>query len=652
MGLPIWRDPTETKPKPRDALKSDPTAAARSSIRRRPSIHGRRGSQRPRLMRDATLPRFGFERPPMPDAATSEPLEPLRGIIVTSVPAVSTLLESADRNQPGSLDAHPPPPPVPESRNYYADATASHGAREAQRMEALRQLQERAGRLQQEAVRGLDRWRSRAGDTRHSDRERRMRLSPEPFGHGMHSPSGEWRSSNGAALQALRDIRQRATDSPERTSESNQDSSRGARAAQLSARATLPTPPMDQSDPDAEVRRPSHPLSNEWRPHSPVDGPVDGLGDRNRSPTPMDGWEIMRGTIDPDPTLPSTDSSFTSAAASQSFNSHPATNITEPEQASVRASYSDRSHRTRDHESASDSATSFDTDDLACDDDETTVRQMVSAENFAEDMYEFEISTSDGRQRVLEQEHIRSLNGNRFALPHESPRIDIGFRLIEEALESEEGRERLFHIGAFDGQEDLQTFMNDRRNPSRVHPQNGRRRLAHLPDFERESSHPTTSQSRRADEASAEVENFFNRYTADSLIPSHARTTSPPPRYSPAMPDGPLASHPDVDTFVSRDQPEAHPVSPPAQRSPNDVTMSLLNSGPDDLDAMRRIVERLARRDDVPDSWWMSMGLNLSRTRPQRARSPRRGGAGGELASSAAGSRVQTGRVERGTSRL
>ncbi|KAI6913667.1 hypothetical protein KC318_g3809 [Hortaea werneckii] len=409
---------------------------------------------------------------------------------------------------------------------------------------------------------------------------------------------------------------------------------------------------MDQSDPDAEVRRPSHPLSNEWRPHSPVDGPVDGLGDRNRSPTPMDGWEIMRGTIDPDPALPSTDSSFTSAAASQSFNSHPATSITEPEQTS--APYSDRSHRTRDHESASDSSTSFDADDLACEDDEMTVRQMVSAENFAEDMYEFEISTSDGRQRVLEQEHIRSLNGNRFALPHESPRIDIGFRLIEEALESEEGRERLFHIGAFDGQDDLQTFMNDRRNPSRVHPQNGRRtRPAHVSDFERESLHPATSRSRRTGEASAEVDNFFNRYTADSLITSHARTTSPPPRYSPAVPDGPLASHPDVDTFVSRDQPEAHPVSPPTQRSQNDVTMSLLNSGPDDLDAMRRIVERLARRDDVPDSWWMSMGLNLSRTRPQRARSPRRGGgAEGELASPAAGNRVQTGRVERGTSRL
>ncbi|KAI7574565.1 hypothetical protein KC343_g23036, partial [Hortaea werneckii] len=244
--------------------------------------------------------------------------------------------------------------------------------------------------------------------------------------------------------------------------------------------------------------------------------------------------------------------------------------------------------------------------------DETTVRQMVSAENFAEDMYEFEISTSDGRQRVLEQEHIRSLNGNRFALPHESPRIDIGFRLIEEALESEEGRERLFHIGAFDGQEDLQTFMNDRRNPSRVHPQNGRRRrLAHVSDFEGESSHPATSRSRRAGEASAEVDNFFNRYTADSLIPSHARTTSPPPRYSPTIPDGPLASHPDVDTFVSRDAPEAHPVSPPTHRSHHEVTMSLLNSGPDDLDAMRRIVERLARRDDVPDSWWMSMGLNL-----------------------------------------
>jgi hypothetical protein len=35
---------------------------------------------------------------------------------------------------------------------------------------------------------------------------------------------------------------------------------------------------------------------------------------------------------------------------------------------------------------------------------------------------------------------------------------------------------------------------------------------------------------------------------------------------------------------------------------------------------MRRIIERLAQRDDVPEEWWMSMGLNLSRTRPRSRR--------------------------------
>jgi hypothetical protein len=79
--------------------------------------------------------------------------------------------------------------------------------------------------------------------------------------------------------------------------------------------AGLPSPPQDTSEPTASSRiilsRPlqssPHPLSFTHRPVSPD----DGLGDRNRSPSPS-AWNLMGSTITPDDSLPSADSSFAS----------------------------------------------------------------------------------------------------------------------------------------------------------------------------------------------------------------------------------------------------------------------------------------------------------------------------------------------------
>lgn len=88
--------------------------------------------------------------------------------------------------------------------------------------------------------------------------------------------------------------------------------------------SSLPTPPLETSEPTASSRivllRPSqvppHPLSFAHRPVSPD----DGLGDRNRSPSPIaDSWHVIGSTITPDDSLPSTDSSFASNGASASF---------------------------------------------------------------------------------------------------------------------------------------------------------------------------------------------------------------------------------------------------------------------------------------------------------------------------------------------
>lgn len=73
------------------------------------------------------------------------------------------------------------------------------------------------------------------------------------------------------------------------------------------------------------LHRPENRSTNETRgsasPHRPV---IDGLGDRERSASPddddqeQDTWETLLTTITPDSTLPSADSSFTSNAAAAS----------------------------------------------------------------------------------------------------------------------------------------------------------------------------------------------------------------------------------------------------------------------------------------------------------------------------------------------
>lgn len=66
---------------------------------------------------------------------------------------------------------------------------------------------------------------------------------------------------------------------------------------------------------------PSSSLRESWSPATTL----DGLGDRERSMSPVDDhWETMLSSVAPDPLAPTAESSFASAAASASFsNSHP-----------------------------------------------------------------------------------------------------------------------------------------------------------------------------------------------------------------------------------------------------------------------------------------------------------------------------------------
>lgn len=551
------------------------------------------------------------------------------------MPPISSLLEAADRRGPG----RPPPPPVPESRNYYTDLDALH-------QEERRLHQREMDNISQEEAqmnRDLAELRARV-ETSEQRRDQIIREA-EAAGRGPELRAffdvGGLDEETHIMLhpgQPLRIIR-----SPEpMTSRLRPDSRSGYRAR----RSNLPTPPLDTSGPSgdlllvddgesmqARASHRSHPLSNSWRAESPAE--IDGLGDRNRSPTPGDGWEIMRTTITPDATLPSAESSFTSSAASQSFNaSSNNTNITEPDVSSRENSRRNSRHRgARD-----DSVSSVDPDDLACSEDDE-----FGAEAFAEDVYFHEMETPEGRTRIAAHQRLRAEEGNRFADPSQPSRVDIGLRLLEEAFNSEEGTERLASIRHMT-EDTVRHYTEMLAHGRRIRE---RRRRQRLHSDRAPSPHPERygdSVNNAVNESRRQVHDYFRRFGADSLEP---RSTSPPPQYEP------LSSHPNATTFTSRDGPVAQPVSPPGPHSEREVSEALLSqSDAPDLDSMRRIVERLAARDDVPEDWWTSIGLNLSRTRPH-PRSPtnrRRQGSGSPRSASTAIENMWNG--TRGNSRL
>lgn len=591
--MKIWREPEERQPTTRDAIKNDPTAAARSSIRRRPSVHGRNGT-RPRLARDSTVrvPRHETSRRYHFSSASG------RESAGAGVPPISTLLESADRHR----DALPPPPPaLPETRSLYEEEDATMEYRRSRLEGAISRLQETAASLERQTAE----MRTRMQDRLHGHRQRTQSNDTDrrPLRERRELPPP--REMPESMRQALRERAQRDTQA---------------------GTVTLPSPPLDAAEADSDSlfipeRRNlrAHPLRNSWSPGSPV----DGLGDRNRSPTPADGWEIIRTTITPDATLPSAESSFTSAAASQSFTSAPSGGTNDTEQAS---SSSVSRRNSSDESEQTDSVSSVDPDDLVCDEDDP-----AGAASMAEYIFEHEMVSPEGRARIRAMDAARDREGNRFALADEPASLDIGFRLIEEALETREGRERLIRVGVLthtDGAGESEHAVSVQRRRRALLDREATV-IDEAPPAPRPDRYGAESLS-AVSEASARVHSYFRRHR------------SPPPSYSPSLP---LASHPDVETFVSREEPEAHPVSPPADaRHGNEGADAMLSGDETDLAAMRRVVERLARRDDVPEDWWHSIGLNLSRTRV-RERSPWRDEVVG-------GDRVRGGRVERRGSRL
>ncbi|KAF2635866.1 hypothetical protein P280DRAFT_473510 [Massarina eburnea CBS 473.64] len=275
MGLPIWRAPS---PEAKDALKADPTAHARSPIRRR------------------------------------WPAGPARSYDSTesSAAALRSPRSSSSRTR------LPPPPPVPESRNYLRaprpePEPAIH--RPGSSLDDRRSLPALTPNFAPAAA-----WRVARHDSAHEPdtRDRSSYRSRSPW-DSIRERDPSRRASPYSTPGRRRHSRERAAaQRAEHREDGDDDSSDNA----------VSFPPLRRMGRRniADGPLPSSSLRESWSPATTV----DGLGDRERSLSPVtdhwvtDHWVPMFTSIAPDPLPPTADSSFTSAAASASFsNSNP-----------------------------------------------------------------------------------------------------------------------------------------------------------------------------------------------------------------------------------------------------------------------------------------------------------------------------------------
>jgi hypothetical protein len=567
----IWRDPEEALPK-KSALKADPTAAARSSIRRRPSVHGRNR----RLARDSSFvpPRIARSPPHVPAPAANS----VRYSRRNGVPPIQSLLEHADRSL-----LPPPPPPVPLSRNY-----SNLERRERDLRNSLALLHAQAASLRRDAQTFVQSTGDHENDP-WTETERRTLLqtaaaaqSRRPRLHRSRTRSVQpIDSRESSETQGVEGVRQFSLGPNILLTDGSAEP-----VIAILPRTLLPTPPLDHSEPDGDslfaegrlaASRPLHPLSRSWR----ADSPVNGLGDRNRSPTPTDiAWEMMETTIPEDTTVVSAESSFATVPATDSFASSTETTITEPERESASGSSERQSTEDRGEDNEDSDGGSASSVDIDCTDEE----YMAQAESLAREMYFEELTSIDGRARIA---NIRN--------PDPSVTlIDMGFRLIDNALNTEEGRARVASLSGEDAVHRMVRFRDPAQRQNQTH--------ARSPPYHPHSP-PATSQD-----------------------PPSANPVSPP-------------SH--------RSAREAH-----------DILINLEDGDEQqDLDTMRRVARRLATREEVPDDWWASMGLRLNpsiaRPRQQRRRAHSPDGVRrADMHAERAIGRTRGGRVERGDARL
>ncbi|KAF1350878.1 hypothetical protein BDV97DRAFT_368582 [Delphinella strobiligena] len=414
MGLPIWNYADDEKEDKaiKESSKNDGTAASRSTIRRHPSIHGRRGNARA----DGT----------------------------NEVVDVDGLRASRHRitDTPAALDNDENPPPVPDPVSNSNSNTRSR--------DASTSIQLRGG------THGFPIVARHASTTFSLRDDAPSRLDVESAGRMNH----RHRRYETALARTRRHVRRR--DGSDRWIPPPSEHARPQSPHYNAHRNNLPTPPLDTSilpspsdilarsesrqvndmvapsqdqDPPPQHDAAILPSTDHIRPRYPYVWPRDhdeinralssdnGLGDRRRSlSSSADVWQVMRNTITPDDSLPSTSSSFTSAAAADaSFHDNhqtAATHIrgeashdrdTSFEQAmhdvtmyhtdsseAIGSDHDDSGHDDQSITSDSDDNTSDNDDDSdGMEDEEQEQRRHIALQ-----LYDLAMATPEGREQI------------------------------------------------------------------------------------------------------------------------------------------------------------------------------------------------------------------------------------------------------------
>lgn len=278
MGLPVWRVPS---PEPEATRKRDAAALARSPIRRRA-----RRSQR-RVNATTWAPTRN------PDAIAAQDVD--------------------DTWQPGQI----PPPPVPELHLF-----SRH--RDVASRTARRSPWDHSDYSQYSLYR-----RDHDRNTQHDSPlpAYTPNFAPSVASHppAIERPSSADPHDSAADRDDDEDLTEVLAGSRTAYGEEHNDFPE-AQAADHSRDLDfgadyVSLPPLRRMGrPIADGPLPASSLRETWSPATDV----DGLGDRNRSPSPAaDDWDTFLSTVAPDPVPPTADSSFTSAAASASFTASP-----------------------------------------------------------------------------------------------------------------------------------------------------------------------------------------------------------------------------------------------------------------------------------------------------------------------------------------
>ncbi|EED23678.1 conserved hypothetical protein [Talaromyces stipitatus ATCC 10500] len=274
MGIPLWRPPSP--PEPKSSVKSDPCAHSRSSIRRRGAVRH------------------------VVSQTSSSNISP-RTPLSTSLAQLESLIEGLPSRQ--SLSQ--------------SDASLFDWSRDSPALNDTARREE-GSRLLRDAL-------------RHRQPGRRLRI-PRESSLRFEMPTPPWSPSETLQRSSLGDyarIRQTPDSfSPRFAPAYARDSGTSARTERRSpppAVGRLPTHMIEDGPAPGlrYLRRVGHRSVSENNGNiTSLQQGIDGLGDRQRSASPDDdldnAWETLLTTLTPDPNLPSTESSFTSNAATSS----------------------------------------------------------------------------------------------------------------------------------------------------------------------------------------------------------------------------------------------------------------------------------------------------------------------------------------------